>query len=576
MAATATHPEEYELVPVAMGEPADERIEEHLHDCQLCQDWVKRLRAELSALRADPGDRADPTLPETPVVVGKYLVVERLDWGAQAAVYRVIHPKLGRHLVLKWSHQPVGNDERASIVEEGRRLAELEPHANIVKIHDLDFYNDRPFLVMEYVHGGNLETYARDNPATPRRAARLVARVAGALAMVHRKDIVHRDIKPRNILIDEVGEPRLIDFGLARLQNACSDPVATTWGGTLPYMAPEQARREHDRIGPRSDIFGLGAVLFFLLTGRPPFGGETQAEIWDRARRCDFDPAALRNARVPRRLERICLKALAVDPADRYATAEEMGKDLNRFVHALPTRLVSIVTVCLMAIAILVATTLRPGLRRGEARDPQPSPPPLTGTIDLRIWEPGNPIRQRVSLRDPGAVPLKAGDLVRVEVQVSRPAYLYIVWINTEGVPEPVYPWKPGTWGEIAEAQRPVAQLKLPETDGALWPIKQSPSGTEMLLLLARDEPLPPGVDLKSDLEGLPLPASKDELPTPVWFDDWRLVRREEKPGDERGPEFIEELAADTLLRAEGLLKKRLAPLFSMMRAVGFANRGQP
>ncbi len=133
--------------------------------------------------------------------------------------------------------------------------------------------------------------------------------------MVHRRGIIHRDIKPRNILIDEAGEPRLIDFGLARLRHAWSDRPDPTWGGTLAYMAPEQARLEHDRIGPRSDVFGLGAVLYFLLTGQPPFVGETTDEVWDRAKRCEFEKDALRLAKVPRRLGRICLTALAADPA---------------------------------------------------------------------------------------------------------------------------------------------------------------------------------------------------------------------------------------------------------------------
>ena len=134
--------------------------------------------------------------------------------------------------------------------------------------------------------------FATSQVTLRRQAAELVARLAGALAMVHRKGIIHRDIKPRNILIDESGEPRLIDFGLARRRHAWSDRVDPTWGGTLPFMAPEQARREHDRIGPLSDIFGLGAVLYFLLTGQPPFVGETEDEIWDRGlRRCDFSEA---------------------------------------------------------------------------------------------------------------------------------------------------------------------------------------------------------------------------------------------------------------------------------------------
>ncbi len=302
---------------------------------------------------------------ERPGAIGKYLVVEQLDEGAQGQVFRVIHPKLGRDMVLKLGRQPVGDDERTSLVAEGRLLADLE-HINLVRIYDLDFHNDRPFLVMEYVHGRNLEDYARDEPVTPRRAAELVAKLAGALAMVHRRGIIHRDIKPRNILIDEMGEPRLIDFGLARLRHAWSEPSAATWGGTLAYMAPEQARLEHDRTGPRSDVFGLGAVLYFLLTGQAPFVGETQDEIWDRARRCDFAADALRIARAPRRLERICLKAMAADPADRYATAEEFGRALKAFLNR--PRQVAIAAGLLLVFALVSGFFIRP---------PAPPTPPI-------------------------------------------------------------------------------------------------------------------------------------------------------------------------------------------------------
>ena len=329
MAPILTCPDEHELLAVATGEPAVETIEQHLAGCPECRDRLERLRAELAALRRDlegevtsPSTEPDPAVnpdgkpssdgttldwtsdpvetaapeplgpeavaaarqraeapAERPGAIGRYLVVETLGSGSQGQVYRVIHPGLGQVMVLKLGRRPVSGDERVSLVKEGRLLKDLE-HINLVKVYDLDFHNEQPFLVMEYVHGRNFEDYARDEPVTPRRAAELVAKLAEALALVHRRDVIHRDIKPRNILIDEAGEPRLIDFGLARLRHAWSDRPDPTWGGTLAYMAPEQARLEHDRIGPRSDVFGLGAVLYYLLTGQPPFVGENQDEVW--------------------------------------------------------------------------------------------------------------------------------------------------------------------------------------------------------------------------------------------------------------------------------------------------------
>src|SRR5262249_54964238 len=371
---------EHELLRMAMGEPVDAALREHVEGCSTCRERVEHLRAEVASLVGSfqdgmtaPSTEADPavnpdgfekpsngettlswvwatpagaTAPdpvgaeavaaareraegraELPGAIGRYLVVDRLGGGAQGDVFRVVHPKLGKNLVLKLSREPVRADQRASLEIEGRQLHDLV-HPNLVRVEDLDFHEGRPFLVMEYVHGRNLEDYAREEPVAPRRAAAMVAKLAGALALGHGRGVIHRDIKPTNILVDEAGEPRLIDFGLARIRHAWSEPTDPTWGGTLAYMAPEQARLEHDRIGPRSDLFGLGAVLYFLLTAQAPFVGDTLDEVWDRARRCEFEAGAFRLARVPRRLERICRKAMAADPAQRYATADDLRRAL--------------------------------------------------------------------------------------------------------------------------------------------------------------------------------------------------------------------------------------------------------
>ena len=194
-----------------------------------------------------------------PDAIGKYKVVGWLDGGGEADVYRVVHIKLGNDLVLKLSRRRVGADNQSGLFEEGRLLIDLE-HPNLVRIYDLDFHDDRPFLVMEYVHGRNLEEYARDEPVTQRRAAALVAKLADVMAVAHRHGITHCDIKPKNILIDELGEPRLIDFGMARLRHAWSDRVESSMGwhgrlhgpragaaGTRPDRPPQRHLRARGR-----------------------------------------------------------------------------------------------------------------------------------------------------------------------------------------------------------------------------------------------------------------------------------------------------------------------------------------
>jgi serine/threonine protein kinase len=646
MAPLPTCPDEPELLRIAMGEPVDDALLDHVADCSNCRARVEQLRAEVASLvgsfqdgqtslptQADPdeGDHeetpsggttldwpsADPAgtpptepigaeavaaareraeaRPDLPGAIGRYLVVDRLDEGGQGQVYRVIHPKLGKNLVLKLGHRPVDHDERSSLVAEGRLLHDLD-HINLVKIYDLDFHNDRPFLVMEYVHGRNLEQYAEEEPVTPRRAAAIVAKLAGALAAAHRRGIIHRDIKPRNVVVDEAGQPRLIDFGLARLRHAWSDSPDPTWGGTLAYMAPEQAWLEHDRTGPRSDIFGLGAVLYFLLTGQAPFVGETVEEVWDRARRCEFEAGGLRLVRAPRRLERICLKAMAADPAQRYATADDMRRALEWFVSR--PRRIGAGAAILLAAAILSALYLRPQasqrslsdqgtntafLPPGPTPTPIPSPTrpaPLHGGITLRVEKrkPGDAHESGLRLHEPGAVPVKAGDGIRVEAWVDRPAYLYVFWIGADGQVAPIYPWKDQDWTTRPEHEEKVKTLDLPAEDVRdTWPLPPSPPGLETLVLLAReDSPLSRDADatLGRDLAGPRTTRIPAEMTRAVWLDNGREFGLDDQGRDRAAPSSKPRRSDDPVLQIRELLQKRVQPLGAYHRAVIVPNQG--
>ncbi len=190
-----------------------------------------------SDLRASQVGHRGANLPAT---VGKYLVIGRFAPSGQADVFRVVHPGLAKDLVLKLSLEPVRPDGRCEIIEEGKILASLD-HPHLVRVYDQDFHDDRPYLVMEYIRGRTLDQVASEGRLEPRPAAALLAKVAGAADHAHRKGVVHRDIKPRNILVDELGEPRLIDFGMAQLRHAWSDDPGRP-GGTFAFMAPEQAR----------------------------------------------------------------------------------------------------------------------------------------------------------------------------------------------------------------------------------------------------------------------------------------------------------------------------------------------
>ena len=377
MPSSLTCPDDAELLAVASGDEPSPALRGHLADCSKCRERLEHFHAGVGLLRraasqagpagstarepafdpvtangraddsdatapwpaeesperktsepaTDPGFSCEPgATPEAdvPAAIGKYLVIGRFPRTGQADVYRVVHPGLARDLVLKRSLAPVRPDGRCDIIEEGKILAGLK-HPNLVQVYDQDFHEERPYLVMEFIRGRTLEQLASEGRLKPRRAAAVLAKVAGAVDYAHRHGIVHRDIKPKNILVDEAGEPRLIDFGMARLRHAWSDdPVQP--GGTFAFMPPEQAQvespQEQEKVGPRSDVFALGAVLYYLLTDGAPFAGQNWHESMDRARRCDFDRKALDAPKIPGGMRRICLKAMDADPASRYPSAE--------------------------------------------------------------------------------------------------------------------------------------------------------------------------------------------------------------------------------------------------------------
>ncbi len=260
-----------------------------------------------------------------PATIGKYLVLGTLGQGGQGQVYRVVHPGLGRELVLKIALDPIGHDQRAreQLLAEGWLLAELN-HPNLVRIFDLDFHDGRPFLVMEWVEGVHLEQHRRSVSPTIRQAVVLMAELCRVVGFVHRHGVIHHDIKPKNILIDRASKPRLIDFGLAQLRPAWKEIPS---GGTPSYMSPEQARMEPN-LGPRSDVFSLGAVLYFLVTGHAPFEGRSRDETWQKAAHGRLDLASLRAANLPQPLERVCLKALEPDADSRHQTADDLADEL--------------------------------------------------------------------------------------------------------------------------------------------------------------------------------------------------------------------------------------------------------
>lgn len=420
-------PEEAELWPLAVGESAEPEIELHVSRCGQCKGRVAQLASEVLALRdvatriplrlpAAPreqmfnGEAANQSSEELPASIGRYRVIDRLGEAGQAVIYRAVLPGLPQEVVIKLSKKQVGRREaKERLMEEARFLANVE-HPHVARVRDLDVCEDRPFLVLDYIRGVNLAQYAAGRTLQPREIATLMAKAARGVAAAHERGVLHKDLKPANIMIDEAGEPRVIDFGMAQLCDAWSSEteVSRYVAGTPQYMAPEQARGEAQELGRASDVFALGAVLYYLLAGKPPFPGDDPYEALERAAFAQFDRAILERPSVPRKLAAICLKAMSAEPKDRYRSAEEFARALERFVfwpRALRWGMAGLAASALLGYAAWASY--------------QPSVQPPTFTFSAVQADPASfvPNAPRIKRRLVEALPIKTGDQLPITGQ---------------------------------------------------------------------------------------------------------------------------------------------------------------
>src|SRR5437764_1303477 len=294
----------------------------------------------LAAGHVGPASKKAAQVAELLGELGDYELLEEVGRGGQGVVFRARQKSLNRTVALKvislgqWASK--AHLKRFRL--EAEAAARLE-HPGIVPIHEVGERDGSCYFSMKFVEGGQLDEVVRRAPMSIRQAAELIAKVARTVHYAHEHGILHRDIKPGNILLDGKGEPHLTDFGLARLVETESTMTRTLDVlGTPSYMAPEQAMGNNSAISSATDVYGLGAVFYQLLTGQPPFAGGATYETIKLLLDTEPKQPRLLNPKVDRDLATICLKCLEKDPQRRYSSALALAEDLERWLKHEPIR----------------------------------------------------------------------------------------------------------------------------------------------------------------------------------------------------------------------------------------------
>lgn len=559
------------------GLPNDDlaNVKAHVSTCSACGETMQRLwrtpdnnpTCTYNGALHPTDDDAPAPQGDIPACIARYRVLKILGQGGFGRVYLASDDKLKRLVAIKVpkaSRIARPQDADAYLVE-AQVLAKLD-HPHIVPVYDVGRCNDGlPFVVSKYIEGSSLAARMQEGRLPYAEAARLVCQVAEALQHAHQHGLVHRDVKPANILIDDSQTAFLADFGLALKDEDFGKGGGSA--GTPAYMSPEQAQDHGNLVDGRSDIFSLGVVLYELLTGRRPFVADSADSLRMLIAKAHARPPRQVDPGIPKELERICLKALARNPSDRYTTAYDMARDLRRFTTPIDWRGRTVAALALLAIGGFVTWWMLPG-ENTATKTPTEQ---ISGAVDVLAWKKVGEAVIFTRLTEPGALPFRVGDQYRFEADLSGPAYLYVFRIDTEGKASPVFPWQPGEWGSRPAEEKPLTRLSLPANPKKGWTMQGERDGMETWFLLARASRLPMSdADLQTLLSGLPAQRTVGSLSTVVWFDNGVIVKNDRK----RDPLFFESDINDPVVQLLTTLQQKLQPQADFTTAVSYARKG--
>ncbi len=304
----------------------------------LIRFW-KNLSQDLSVPDALDNSLDDDENETLPSFIGRFRIQQKIGYGSFGDVFLAIDPEMNRQVAIKIPRNRIyaTSKERTRFLTEARAVGSLR-HPNIVTVYEVGYHEQTPFIVCDYVDGQTLGEYTADQSLSFQEKAQLIQEVALATDHAHRRQIIHRDIKPSNILVDNSGVPYLSDFGMARIEDRS---ITLTHDGAILgtpcYMAPEQALGSQQLVDHRADIYALGAVLYELLSGQRPFGGNTHA-VLHQVRHDDPKMLTKLDDRIPKDLETICSKAMEKSAHRRYSSAAQLADDLQNFLERRPIR----------------------------------------------------------------------------------------------------------------------------------------------------------------------------------------------------------------------------------------------